>query len=159
MNRIKQIIRLRENGTSLQAIARGLDISRNTVKKYLRLIEVKGFDNDQLLKEEDDQLEALLNSPSTVSDTRQQSLETMFPYIEQELKRTGVTRWILWGEYKKQHPGGYGYSRFCDHFRQWLKSKDATMHFEHSPGDKLYIDYSGKKLSIVNPQTNTRHSR
>ena len=67
MSKVKQIIRLRENGVALQTIARSVGISRNTVKKYLKLIEVKGYPNHELLTKEDEFLEKLISDPDQVS--------------------------------------------------------------------------------------------
>jgi transposase len=75
-------------------------------------------------------------------------LEILFPQIEKELKKTGITRLLVWQQYKGQHPQGYGYGQFCYHYQQWLLHKGATMHFEHKAGDKLFVDYTGKKLCI-----------
>ena len=44
----------------------------------------------------------------------------------------------LWGEYRRLHPDGYGYSMFCDLFGEWRLVHKGTMHLEHEPGDKLY---------------------
>lgn len=153
MSKLKQIIRLRENGAALQTISKAVKSSRNTVRKYLRLIEVKGYTYDELLTKEDHELEALLNDPDEKSKRRYDELEVLFPYFKKELKRTGVTRWTLWGEYKNKCPDGYSYSHFCDHLKQWFDYQSATMHFEHSPGDKMFIDFAGKKLQIVDKQT------
>lgn len=153
MSKVKQIIRLRENGIALQTISRSLGISRNTVKKYLRLIEVKGYPIQDLLGKEDEELEALLSDPDQVSKQRYERLEEMFSYIEKELKRTGVNRWILWGEYKDKYPDGYSYPHFCAYLRQWMGTKGATMHFEHIPADKMFIDFAGKKLQWVDGET------
>ena len=60
---------------------------------------------------------------------------------------------LLWEEYRAVHPGGYGYSRFCDLFRGFEKRLSPTMRQEHVAGDKVFVDYSGKKLSIVDPLT------
>lgn len=120
MSKVKQIIRLKERGVALQTIAKGVGISRNTVKKYLRLIEIKGYSHQDLLDQEDEQLEGLLADPDQVSQARYEALSGMFPYMEKELQRTGVTRWILWGEYKEKHPDGYSYAHFCYHLRQWM---------------------------------------
>lgn len=157
MSKVKQIIRLRENGVALQRIARSLDISRNTVKKYLRLIEVKGYENQKLLSMEDMALEQMLSGPSQVSEKRYQVLEELFPYFAEELKRNGVTRWILWGEYKEKYPDGYSYAHFCYYLREWMRSREATMHFEHTAGDKMFIDFAGKKLQWVEHQTGIVH--
>lgn len=127
MSKLKQIIRLRNDGVALQTIAKAVAISRNTVKKYLRLIEVKGLVAEELLQLEDNALEALLEDPNAEDEQRLASLSGMFPYFERELLRTGVTRWVLWGEYKQQHPAGFSYSRFCEHFKQWKRGSAATL--------------------------------
>jgi predicted transcriptional regulator len=97
MSKLKQIIRLRNDGITLQRIAKAMDITRNTVKKYLRLIEVKGLAVEQLLQLQDNELEALLEDPDPLDQQRLASLSAMFPYYEKELGCTGLTRWILWG--------------------------------------------------------------
>ena len=153
MSKLKQIIRLRNDGVPLQTIAKGVDISRNTVKKYLRLIEVKGLTAEELLQLQDNELEALLEDPDPQDQQRLASLSAMFPAFEKELQRIGVTRWILWGEYKLQHPDGFSYSRFCEHFKKYQTSRSATMHIEHAPADKLFIDFTGKKLPVIDPST------
>lgn len=157
MSKVKQIIRLRSNGIALQTIAKGVGISRNTVKKYLRLIEVNGYSYAELLALEDEQLDALLSDPDPVSQERHAALTSMFPYMEKELQRVGVNRWVLWGEYREQHPDGYSYAHFCRHLRAWISSRGATMHFEQQPADKLYIDFAGKKLQWVDPGSGELH--
>lgn len=153
MSKLKQIIRLREGGVALQTIAKAAGISRNTVKKYLRLIEVRGLRPGQLLQMEDNELEALLADPDCGDEQRLAALSSFFPYMEAELGRTGVTRWILWGEYRQKHPDGFSYSRFCDHFKQYKISRSGSLRFEYKPGDKLFIDFTGKKLSVIDPNT------
>lgn len=153
MTQLKQIIRLRNNGAALLTIAKAVKISRNTVKKYLRLIEVKKLNTQDLLVMDDTALEALLQDPEPSDVARYQNLCDQFPHFEKELKRTGVTRWVLWGEYKMKYPDGYSYSQFCDHFKAWKKSSYGTLHIEQEPADKLFIDYTGKKLSIIDQPT------
>lgn len=152
MSTLKQIIRLRSEGVALQTIAGAVDSSRNTVKKYLRLIEVRGLDCERLLSMDDSELEALLTDPPDPQDEqRLATLTALFPHMERELGRTGVTRWVLWGEYKQKHPDGFSYSRFCDHFTQYRKSHGGSLRFHYEPGDKLFIDFTGKKLPVVDP--------
>lgn len=153
MSNLKQIIRHRDNGMALQTISKTLGISRNTVKKYLQLIDSKGLSYEELLNKKDEELDALLADPDHKSDQRHQDLVSFFPFMESELKRTGVNRWVLWGEYRQKHPDGYSYSQFCDIFKQWRIGLSASMRIEHLPGDKLYIDFTGDKLSIVDPVT------
>ena len=70
-----------------------------------------------------------------------------------ELKKPGVTLQILWEEYRAVHPGGYGYSRFCELFRSFERRLSPTMRQEHVAGDKVFVDYSGKKIAIVDRRT------
>jgi transposase len=153
MSKLKQMLLQRSNGISLQTISKTLGLSRNTVKKYLRLIDVRGYDLAELLAMSEEALETLLDEPDEPTADRQRSLEELFPYFEQELQRTGVNRGVLWSEYRQQYPDGYGYSQFCERFKQWAVTQAATLHLEHHPGDKLFLDFTGKKMSIVDRET------
>jgi transposase len=153
MSKLKQILLQHSNGISLQTISKTLELSRNTVKKYLRLIDVRGYDPAELLEMSEEALETLLDESDESTAERQRSLEELFPYFEQELQRTGVNRGVLWSEYRQQYPDGYGYSQFCERFKQWAVTQAATLHLEHHPGDKLFLDFTGKKMSIVDRET------
>jgi transposase len=153
MSKLKQILLLRANNTSLQSIAEATGLARNTVKKYLRLVEAKGLKVDDLLNMDDMGAEAVIKDPEPLDKARYESLSLLFEKIEKELKRTGVNRWVLWGEYRLLYPDGYGYSQFCDHYRNWKQTQLGTLHQEYLPGEKLFIDFSGEKLSLVDPQT------
>src|SRR5512145_317445 len=134
MEVLEQIKLMNSLGVGKKAIARQLGISRNTVKDYLSKQE--------------------LSKPKTEKDNNKLSeLQSFFPYCKEELGRKGVTRQILWGEYKNKYPGGYGYSQFCEHFNRWDECHKATLHIEQHPGDKMYIDFTGSKLSVVDVLT------
>ena len=60
---------------------------------------------------------------------------------------------MLWEEYRDGHPDGYGYSRFCDLFREFERRLSPVMRQHHAAGDKVFVDYSGKKIGIVDPET------
>ena len=49
--------------------------------------------------------------------------------IHHELKtHKNLTLQLIWQERRESNPEGYGYSRFCDLYRQWLKLKrDVAM--------------------------------
>jgi transposase len=153
MIKLKQIFLLRNNGVSLETISETVKSSRNTVKKYLRLAQQRGLPFEELSTKEDHELEKIFTEPSHVTKQRYEQLEELFPKIKGELKITGVTRWTLWGEYKALYPDGYSYTQFCEHYKQWSDGQWATMHFEHLPGEKMYIDFTGKKLHIVDKET------
>ena len=153
MSKLKQVLRLRSNGLPLQTIAKASGLSRNTVKKYLRLIEIKNIEQEELLQMDDEAVEGLVKEPDRQDAARLQSLSAMFPVMEKELNRIGVTRWVLWGEYKMLHPDGFSYSRFCDHYSKWKHCMSGSFHREHQPGEKLYMDYTGKKLALIEAET------
>src|SRR5262249_9062972 len=73
--------------------------------------------------------------------------------LARELKRPGVNLMVLWEEYRDAHPDGYGYSRFCDLYREFERRLSPVMRQHHVAGDKVFVDYSGKKISIVDPAT------
>lgn len=69
--------------------------------------------------------------------------------MDKALRRTGMTREKLWKEYIEKHPDGYKYTRFCIGYKQWANRVSPTMHMVHKAGDKMFIDYAGEKLKIV----------
>jgi len=74
-------------------------------------------------------------------------------YYESELKRKHVTRRILWQEYRSEQHQGYGYTQFCYHLSQQLIARKPTMVLNHAPGEKLFVDFAGDKLSYVDKNT------
>ena len=134
MSKVKQVIRMYESGVPKRDIARRLCISKNTVKDYIKKAEEKNLSPPELLEKATPELEGVFMA-SVYTNEKYLQLESQFPYFEKELKRTGVTRQLLWHEYKRRNPDGYGYSQFCNHFYRWQKTSNASMHMEHEPGD------------------------
>src|SRR5690606_1072587 len=135
-------------------ISRYLHISRTTVQKYITLSKVLNLNLDLVSTNSDADLERIFstnNQPDLSS--KLQAVYDFFPYMEKELKRKGVTKGLLWEEYVAQHPDGLRSSQFMDRYMTWSKKVNPVMHMDHKAGDKLFIDYAGKKLSIVNKQT------
>src|SRR5690606_1548709 len=91
------------------------------------------------------------------SDLRRQEPE--WAELSIELKKPGVTLLILWEEYRSVHPDGYGYSRFCELFRGFEQRLSPTMRQEHAAGDKVFVDYSRKKVPIVDRKTGEARPR
>lgn len=149
MHLLRQILLLKQQGKSIRDIARSLAIARNTIRGYLRLLPQT--DLTGLLSQTDAQLSQLVQ-PSPVTppvDSRLAELQKRLPAIDRQLACTGVTRYDLWIDYRAQHPDGYQYTQFCYHYRQWRQAQQLTMHLEHKAGDKVFVDFAGKRLSIV----------
>lgn len=150
MNSIRQILRLYAQGKGKKQISTLTGVARNTVKKYLHrfsVLKLTYADIDALSDEELDHLFAPPTPP--VSDKRYEQLQELLPHIEKQLKRKGMTRLGLWQAYLQQQPDGYGYSRFNEHLRIYVGRSRPVMHLEHKAGDKVFVDFTGEKLSIV----------
>ena len=154
MSQIKQLLRLHQQGKAKKEIARILGISKNTVKSYLHKYGSSGYNIDDLLEFDDPVLESKfhLGNPS-YKEHRYEFLKKQMDYYVQELKRNGVTRLILWEEYKESNPNGYSFSQFCYHLHQHQKASKPTAVLHHEPSDNLFIDFAGKQLSYVDIQT------
>jgi transposase len=155
MSQIKQLLRMYQQGKAKKAIARQLGMSKTTVKSYLNKVKAMGIDLELLLAMDEPMLEAKFHSgnPAYKDNNRYDYIKENLDYYEKELKRTGVTRMLLWEEYRAQYPNGYSYTQFCFHLKQQLVAKKPTMVLNHKPAEKLYVDFAGKKMSYVDKKT------
>jgi transposase len=154
MSKIRQILRLYAQGSSKLQIAEKTGVARNTLKKYLKeFVQSKlSFGEINLLSDKDlEDLFVMQEKPAV--NEKHQILFSLFPAMDKELKRKGVTRRLLWEEYRKAHPDGLGVSQFKRYFAQWKAQVSPTMRMEHKSGDKAYVDYAGDKLQIIDKQT------
>ena len=154
MKTIRQILKLsQETGLSRRMIARATGASRSSVARYIDLFKKSGIQYDALKEMSDSKLLQLL-APEKKICHRLETLHELFPYMTCELRKVGVTRGILWEEYRKNNPDGYEYSQFCEHFLRWSKQDpEVTASINHAAGDRMYVDYAGKKLSYLCEQT------
>lgn len=162
MSQIKQLIILKRQGKGIKTIARILDISKNTVKTYLfkldKLLTGKRSEKmtlDTLLGLDEPELYTLFHpgNPS-YKDSRYDHFKSNLDYYRKELQRTGVTRTLLWEEYRQANPGGYSYSQFCFHLdQQQTATVRPSMVLEHKPAEKLYIDFAGKTIPYIDRAT------
>jgi transposase len=154
---IREIIRMKDNGLSNNQISKSLGKSRTTIIKYLDVIETSGISLKELLELKEADLSELFDVPKELNPANREQihkdLHSYFPYLEKELKRVGVTRHILWREYKAKHPEGVMYSQFCEHYNKWSRKSEGYMPTIHKAGEKLFIDYAGKKLHIIDKET------
>ncbi|MFI4963504.1 MAG: IS21 family transposase, partial [Legionellales bacterium] len=151
MSKIRQIFRLYAQGRSKKQISVLTGCSRNTVKKYLyKFIEnrLTYTEIDQMSDHDLEQLFCPEGLPK--QDERFEQLQRLLPEIEKQMKRKGVTIGMIWQQYRDQHPDGYAVAQFYRHYRDFIKCGKPVMHMEHKAGDKLYIDFAGDKLTIVN---------
>src|ERR1700726_1104480 len=60
---------------------------------------------------------------------------------------------ILWEEHRAEHVGGHGYSRFCELYGEWRRRLSPTMRQTYVAGDKLFVDWAGGTVPIIDPMT------
>jgi transposase len=73
--------------------------------------------------------------------------------MHEKLKQKGMTLALLWERYKWANPDGYQYSQYCELYRQWLRAVDVVMRQDHRAGERLFSDFAGSTLSVINPHT------
>ena len=154
MRKIKDILRLHyESGMSNRGIAQALNIGYGTVADYLKRAKQAKLTWPLPADMQERDLGRLL-FPSQNTTGQRRFSEPDFLNVHQELKSPKLTRQLLWQEYREQHPDdGYSYAQFCHRYQQWLGCQQRSMRQIHRAGEKLFIDYCGPTMSIVNPDT------
>ena len=150
---LKQLLLLKEQGKSNRSCERILGIHRNTINHYVRIFRVSGLSYQELRLLDEKSLQEMFPAKETIDTQRYKTLSGYFSYFEEELKKPGCTRESLWREYLLKHSGGYGYSQFNEHINRWQKKVRGSGKLIHKFGDKVYVDYTGKKLQITDKQT------
>lgn len=159
MIKLREILRLRyENDLNVRDIGLSCNVGRQTVSNYLALAEKAGISWQADKNLDDNELEAKLykgKTPKEYSGIDNKGDKPLPDYetIDKELRRKHVTLLLLWSEYKQENPDGYQYEMFCLLYHKWKKKLDICMRQIHKAGEKLFIDYSGDKIPIINPDT------
>jgi transposase len=154
MRTIREILRLKhECRCSTREISKSCDIGKSTVNDYLNRAKAAGLSWPLPDDLSDTALEQRL-FPSAVVNVCTSRFIPDFHEIHKELQsRKHVTLNLLWQEYKEQHPEGYQYSWFCHSYRDWTTHLDVVMRHEHRAGEKLFVDYAGQTVPIVDGNT------
>lgn len=159
MRKIREVLRLKfECGRSNRQIAASCRIGAGTVSEYLQRARASAVSWTDAQALTDAELEArLFAHPQYRASLPRAPID--FDWVHQELRRTGVTLQLLWTEYveaAQARPGEdapYQYTQFCEHYHRWRSRLDLVMRQTHRAGEKAFIDYSGKRPTIVDPET------
>ena len=153
MRKIREVLRLKwECGLSNRAIARSCSTSHSTVGEYLRRAEAAGLTWPLPSGVDEDALFARLFPKPPDSGSRRIPCPD-WSWVHAELRKKSVTLRLLWVEYREEHPGGYSYSQFCALYREWAKRLKPSMRLTHKGGEKVFVDYAGHTIPVVDPQT------
>jgi transposase len=155
MKNIRSVLVLHQKGFSGRQISKEMRLSRNTIKIYLDRFAASSLTLEQLLKLDDDAFGAIAYASyrQLAPEPKKEYFTSRISYFLSELNRTGVTRHLLWQEYKKEQPNGYSYSQFCDLLSENRKVQEASMHFEHHPAKVMMVDFAGDSLTYVDKAT------
>jgi transposase len=153
MRQIRQMLRLARDGVSAREIGRTLGVAGSTIQDNLKRAAAAGLAWPLPGELTDATLEQRLFAHAGVKRGFRRRVEPDWAALACELKRPGVNLMVLWEEYRAVYPSGYAYSRFCDLFREFERRLSPTMRQDHPAGDKVFVDYSGKRITIVDRQT------
>jgi len=154
MRKIKEIYRLKlVCGLSHRQITASTGASKGTVGDYLLRAKTAGLTWAEIETMDEADLERLLFPSSRPSRASPPRPLPEWSEVRQELTGKGVTLALLWQEYKERYPEGYEYSRFCDLYRIFSGKLDVCMRQEHKAGEKLFVDYAGQTVDIVDAAT------
>ena len=149
MRQIKDVLRLNlELHHSQRHIAASLGLSKGVVAKYLKLASDAGLYWPQIEVMSESELDTrLLGSVQRVSNF----VAPDFAHMHQELRRKGMTLMLLWQEHSERHPDAavHSYSQFCENYRRYAKTLKRSMRQVHRAGEKLFIDYAGPTVALV----------
>jgi transposase len=154
MSKIRHVLRLYFQKKGKKAVSQQTGVARNTINKYLRIFRSLDMPFSELTLLNDSELEKLFIKEDHREPTeRFNRLHGFFPKVDKELKRRGVTRQMMWDEYRKADEDAFGFTQFCKYYKKWKNQVDPVMHIDHKAGDKVYVDYAGEKLYYVDPTT------
>ena len=154
MRKLKEVLRLHCLGLSQHQIARSCSISQSTVHQYVSAARAAGVTWALSGNWDDQQIEKTLFPQRPAPTVWRKHQEPDWTRIHEELqKHRDLTLQLLWQEGRERDPEGYGYSRFCELYRRWLKRLDLVLRQEHRAGEKLFVDYAGATIPIHDPQS------
>ena len=152
MRPILELLRLdAEAGLSVRQIAASLGLPRSTVADYLRRFRRTGLPWPLPAEVDEATLEARLFGAERAPPPSRPLPD--WATVHAEHKRPGVTRALLWLEYKTAHPDGYQYTQFCAYYGRWLATIDPVLRQEYRAGERVFIDYAGQTMPVVDPAT------
>ena len=158
MRKIREVLRLSALGLAQHQIALSCSIVQSTVHKYLKLAQAANLSWPLPENLSDQKLDELLFGERRDPPSRRIHPPPDFAAIHKELQsHKDLTLELLWQEYKKADATGYGYSRFCDLYREWSQAQKITLRQHHNPGEKMFVDYAGATISIHNRNTGEIH--
>jgi transposase len=154
MSKLRHVLKLHNQGQNKLQITTTTGLSRNTVRKYLHIFIALKTTWEELNPLSDAALDELFcKEPTPSQDDRLVPLHDFLKAHEKRLRQRGFTLLRLWESYHVQHPEGFKMTAFYRHYNLWKKRVHPSMHMTHKAGDKMFVDYTGEKLHVVDPES------
>jgi len=156
MKSVRDVIKYHSDmGLSIRKIHATTGVAKSTVADYIKRFKESGLSTKQINVLDDDTLKQQLFGDMTSIVSPRKAMPN-FNYVHQELKRrkkTKVTLYLLWEEYKEENPDGYQYTQFRVHYKRFVKKLNPSMRQTHLAGERMFVDYSGVTVPIHNQRT------
>jgi transposase len=157
MRHLRELLRLCHAGLPQRMTAQSLGLAQGTVSKYLSRARAVGLSWPLPPELDDDErLEAFL-FPRPYDRPTDERPAPDWAEVHRELCRPDVTLTLLWEEYKAREPEGFSYSWFCNLYKAWTGRLKPTLRQVHIAGEKLFVDYAGRTLEVIDTQTGEVH--
>ena len=143
-------------GMGIKGISGTFELSRNTVRKYVRKFLESGISMDTLLSMDESHLQEIFTNGQIRGrkpSARFMELEALLSGYANRLKRKGVTVKSLYDEYRQEHPDGLKHSSFGRYLQRYRLSQRVIGHVEHYAAEQMYIDFAGDRLKIYDAVT------
>ena len=151
MRKIRDVLRLSASGLSKRKIAVSLGLSATAAGDCIRRARAAGVAWPQVAELTDAALERLVYPVATTLEHRRPQPD--WAKVHRELNRAGVTLQLLWEEYRTVHRDAHGYTQFCELYKRWKLRLSPTMRQTHVAGERLFVDYAGKTLELIDGTT------
>ncbi len=153
MRKIRDVLRLRlGHGLPQRAIGQSLRLGQATVNDYLRRARLADLAWPLPADMDDIRLEALLFPPIPDVPADQRPVPD-WAVVHQEMRRPNITLALLWEEYSTGTANAFGYSWFCDLYREWVGHLKPTLRQVHPAGEKLFVDFAGQTMEVFDGAT------
>ena len=156
MRKIREALRLAASGLSNRKIAASIGVGPTAAGDYVRRARRAGLSWPLPADLSDAALEQVLFPVATAQATTRPQPD--WQTIHGELRKRSVTLMLLWEEYRAVNPGGYGYSQFCERYRQWRGRLSPVMRQTHIAGEKMFVDYAGQTIEFMDGLTGEVHA-
>jgi len=150
---IKQIISLHIDGLSNRKVANTLGIGRNTINRYLQLMKSSEVPLAELLTLDNAALRELFPIKTTIDNDRFDELMSYLEQVNQSQGHPGFTFLHHYQEYASLYKKAYSYTQFMVHYHQKYIKEKGSMKLDHQAGNEMFVDFTGKKLHLVDKQT------